>query len=155
MVGQFKVFIISAEMCCYCAWRAHDLAINMLVWLRLSNPTQSSVLWKYFILIPRSSSSQQLQQSSICRRSFQTRWCWRSSRTCWSRTCAVQHVCASASVSWPMTPSSGETPLDHHLCCYLLCSFVCVCLINALMILSYKYFIQYLVQMRAVTITVP
>lgn len=70
-------------------------------------------------LTPWSLSSQLLQQNSICRRSFQMRWCWRSSRTCWSRTCAVQLVCASALVSWPTTPSSGEACCPINVTCML------------------------------------
>lgn len=53
-------------------------------------------LFSFFVFLVQ---IQQLQQSNICRRSFQTKWCWRSSRTCWSRTCAARRACASALAS--------------------------------------------------------
>ncbi len=52
--------------------------------------------------------SQSPQRSSTCRWSFRTRWFWKSSPICWSRTCVERPVCVNALVNWPMTPSSGR-----------------------------------------------
>ncbi len=52
--------------------------------------------------------SQSPQRSSTCRWSFRTRWFWKSSLICWSRTCVERPVCVNALVNWPMTPSSGR-----------------------------------------------
>lgn len=54
--------------------------------------------------------ARQRQQSSTSRRSSRMRWCWRSSPTSWSRTCVALRASASASASWRMIQSSGETP---------------------------------------------
>lgn len=48
------------------------------------------------------------QRSSISKRSFRMKSFWRSSPTCWSRTCVRLPAYASDSVSLQMTPFSGE-----------------------------------------------
>lgn len=66
------------------------------------------ISFRWFFINTGSLVPQSPQRSSTCRWSFQTRWFWKSSPICWSRTCVERPVCVNALVNWPMTPSSGR-----------------------------------------------